>query len=239
VNCRSRITVDAYYRDGTSEADAAIVQAINGAERFTDSLDDVVLMVPNMCGGTRKMPVGSWIYRVGDGWTTTSDSAFRRKYEVPGGAIWLLMEPGGEAPTILAAYTDPDVAAATESLLTEHTSYLWLEEVTTIQPAPPRVVERLWMACYLTPDGAIWAGASRPAPYTETYQEYLTDPEQVSMHPPVIVEHSRSVYGRPDDLISDGKVYIKAEGTDMDAVRAAFDAEVRLVRALLAAGELR
>lgn len=81
---RSRHTVEAYYRDGTPEADSAIIQAVDGAELMTDSLGDTHLYVPAMFG-KHKMKVGWWIYKYSatGGWEQRNDEMFRQSYEVP------------------------------------------------------------------------------------------------------------------------------------------------------------
>lgn len=80
---RSRKTVEAYYRDGTPETDAAIVTAVKGAEIVTGAGGEARLMVPGLFG-TCKMPIGWWIYPVSKTqWELRIDSMFRRDYEVP------------------------------------------------------------------------------------------------------------------------------------------------------------
>lgn len=81
---RSRRTIEAYYRDGTPEADSAIIQAVDRAELLTDALGVTHLMVPaSLMGGNTKMPVGYWIYREFGAWSLRIDTMFRLNYEVP------------------------------------------------------------------------------------------------------------------------------------------------------------
>jgi hypothetical protein len=83
---RSRKTVDAYYRDGTPEADAAIVSAVKGAEVVTGAGGEPRLMVPGLFSGRagRAMPIGWWIYQYSENeWELRIDSMFRLDYEVP------------------------------------------------------------------------------------------------------------------------------------------------------------
>jgi hypothetical protein len=83
---RSRATVEAYYRDGTPEADAAIVSAVKGAEVVTGAGGEPRLMVPSLFSA-RKMPTGWWIYQYSgnESWELRIDAMFRRSYEVPEG----------------------------------------------------------------------------------------------------------------------------------------------------------
>ena len=83
---RSRKTVEAYYRDGTPETDAAIVSAVKGAEVVTGAGGEPRLMVPGLFS-PRQMPIGWWIYQISQTqWELRIDSMFRRDYEVRAGA---------------------------------------------------------------------------------------------------------------------------------------------------------
>lgn len=112
---RSKETVEAYYRDGTPEADDAIVAAAQGAERFTDHDTGTPGLLVVGVMGLRKMQVGWWLFRTGtNSWSITPDRMFRNQYEV----IEDTAPPPDETFNAVTDWRDPVPGWETETLKT-------------------------------------------------------------------------------------------------------------------------